>query len=132
MIALLLICTRMTSHTYGHVVHNSPCPSLLLQHHLDYFLCPGESLYLLDYDHFFSRLTIKIKQSIPLHFPPYSPVYLKLLKIKRKLAQSCPTLCDPMDYNVHGILQARILEWVAVPFSRDLPNPGIEPRSHAL
>ena len=29
----------------------------------------------------------------------------------------CPTLCDPMDYTVHGILQARILEWVAVPFS---------------
>ena len=35
-----------------------------------------------------------------------------------KIAQSCPTLCDPMDYTIHGILQARILEWVAVPFSR--------------
>ena len=34
------------------------------------------------------------------------------------VAQSCPTLCDPMDYTVHGILQARILEWVAFPFSR--------------
>ena len=33
---------------------------------------------------------------------------------------------------VHGILQARILEWVAFPFSRDLPNPGIEPRSPEL
>ena len=32
--------------------------------------------------------------------------------------QSCPTLCDPVDYPVHGILQARILEWVAFPFSR--------------
>ena len=31
-----------------------------------------------------------------------------------KVAQSCPTPCDPMDYRVHGILQARILEWVAV------------------
>ena len=31
---------------------------------------------------------------------------------------SCPTLCDPMDYTVHGIFQARILEWVAFPFSR--------------
>ena len=38
--------------------------------------------------------------------------------MKVKVAQSCPTLCDPMDYKVHGILQARILEWVAVPFSR--------------
>ena len=34
------------------------------------------------------------------------------------IAQSCLTLCDPMDYIVHGILQARILEWVAFPFSR--------------
>ena len=37
---------------------------------------------------------------------------------KVKVAQSCPALCDPMDYTVHGILQARILEWVAFPFSR--------------
>ena len=37
-----------------------------------------------------------------------------------------------MDYTVHGILQARILEWVAIPFSRDLPDPGIEPGSPAL
>ena len=37
-----------------------------------------------------------------------------------------------MDYTVHGILQAGILEWVAFPFSGDLPKPGIEPRSPAL
>ena len=35
-----------------------------------------------------------------------------------QVAQSCVTLCDPMDYTVHGIIQARILEWVAFPFSR--------------
>ena len=35
-----------------------------------------------------------------------------------KVTQSCPTLCDPMGYTVHGILQARILEVVAFPFSR--------------
>ena len=51
-------------------------------------------------------------------------------------AQSCVTLCDPMDYNplcssVHGILQARILEWVAIASSRGLPHPGIEPVSLA-
>ena len=34
------------------------------------------------------------------------------------VAQSCPTLCHPMDYIVHGIFQARILEWAAIPFSR--------------
>ena len=37
---------------------------------------------------------------------------------KVKVAQSFPTLCDPMDYIVHGTLQARILEWSAFPFSR--------------
>ena len=35
----------------------------------------------------------------------------------------CPTLCNSMDYTVHGILQARILEWVAFPFSRRSPKP---------
>ena len=45
-----------------------------------------------------------------------------------KVAQSCPTVCDPMDYTVHGLLQARTLEWVAFPSPGDLPNPGVEPR----
>ena len=53
------------------------------------------------------------------------------------VAQSYPTLCDPMNYSspgfsAHGIFQTRILEWVAMPSSRDLPNPGIEPESPAL
>ena len=38
--------------------------------------------------------------------------------VKVKVAQSCATLCDPMDSTIHGILQARILEWVAFPFSK--------------
>ena len=41
-----------------------------------------------------------------------------------KVTQLCPTLCDPMDHTVHGILQARILEQVAVPFSRGSSQPG--------
>ena len=40
-----------------------------------------------------------------------------------KIDQSCQTLCNPMDYTVHGILQARILEWVAFPFSRGSSQP---------
>ena len=40
-----------------------------------------------------------------------------------EVAQSCPTLCDPMDSTVHGIFQARILEWVAFPFSRGSSQP---------
>ena len=43
--------------------------------------------------------------------------------MKVKVAQSCPTLCDPMDYTVHEILQARTLEWVAFPFSRGSSQP---------
>ena len=49
----------------------------------------------------------------------------------------CPTLCEPISCSlpgssVHGIFQARILKWVTIPSSRDLPNPGFEPVSPAL
>ena len=83
-------------------------------------------------------------------------------KEKVKVTQLCPTLCNTMVYTVHGILQVRILEWAAYPFSGgsslidlgspalqvdslltelseklfpppgDFPNPGIKPRSPAL
>ena len=51
-----------------------------------------------------------------------------------KLLQSCLTLCHPMDYSppgssVHWIFQARILEWVAISYSKHLHDPGIEPTS---
>ena len=51
------------------------------------------------------------------------------------VALLCPAPCDPKDYHspgssVHGILQARIPEWVAIPFSRDLPDPGSNPDLH--
>ena len=54
-----------------------------------------------------------------------------------EVSQSCLTLCNPVDCSppgssVRGILQARILERVAISFSRDLPDPGIELRSSAL
>ena len=55
-------------------------------------------------------------------------------RVQVLVTQSCPTLNDPMDCSlpgssVHGILQARILEWVSIPFSRGTSEPGIEPRS---
>ena len=54
------------------------------------------------------------------------------MKLKILVACLYPTLCDPVDCSlpgssVHWILQARILEWVAISFSGYLPNPGIEP-----
>ena len=53
------------------------------------------------------------------------------------VTQLCPTLCNPTNCSlpgssVHGILQARVLKWVAIPFSRGSSNPGIEPWSPAL
>ena len=49
-----------------------------------------------------------------------------------KVIQSCLTFCDPMDHTAHGILQARMVEWVVVSSLGDLPKPGIEPTSPAL
>ena len=54
-----------------------------------------------------------------------------------KLLRSCLTLCDPVDCSppgssVHGILQARILEWVACPPPGNYPDPGTEPASLTL
>ena len=49
-----------------------------------------------------------------------------------EVTQSCPALCDPIDYIVYGILQVRILEWIAVPSPGDLANPEIEPRYPTL
>ena len=53
------------------------------------------------------------------------------------ISESCPTFCNPMNCgppgpSVHGILQARILEWAAVPSSGGSSDPGIEPVSSAL
>ena len=49
------------------------------------------------------------------------------------ISDSCdPMDCSPPDSSIHKILQARILEWVAIPSCRGLPNPGFEPRSPEL
>ena len=58
------------------------------------------------------------------------------VKVK-EVAQSCPILCDPMGCSlpgssVHGIFQERVLEWVAISFSGESSDPGIEPGSPAL
>ena len=69
-----------------------------------------------------------------------SIIKIQLLKdscMHAKSLQLCLTLCNPVDCilpgsSVHGILQARILQWGAMPFTRDLPNPGTESRSPAV
>ena len=57
-----------------------------------------------------------------------SEAQLHFLESESEVAQSCPTLCDPMDCSppgssVHGIFQARVLEWVAISFSRGSSQP---------
>ena len=59
------------------------------------------------------------------------------LKVKALVAQLCGTLCNPMDcsppgFSVHGILQARILEWVSILFARGSSHSGINPWSLSL
>ena len=55
-------------------------------------------------------------------------IKVSLIYLWSEVAQSCPTLCNPMDYSlpgssVHGIFQARVLEWVAISFSRGSSRP---------
>ena len=57
----------------------------------------------------------------PLPLAPPGNYRMKWSEVK--VAQFCLTLCDPMDYTDHGILQARILEWVAFPFSKGSSHP---------
>ena len=67
-------------------------------------------------------------RSIPLQLEQ-SCLILQNRKSENEVTQSCPTLCDPMDYSlsgssVHGIYQARILDWIAISFSRRSSQPG--------
>ena len=64
---------------------------------------------------------------------PFNSLHF-FLHVPVKSLPSCLTLYDPMDRSpsgssIHGILQARILEWFAISFSGDLPDPGIDPTS---
>ena len=60
-----------------------------------------------------------------------------ILRAVYLVTQSCPPLYDPTDcsppgYSAHGVLKARILEWVSMPSPGGLPNTGTEPRSPTL
>ena len=57
------------------------------------------------------------------HLPELEEKAFRMKWVKMKVAQLCLTLCDPMDYTVHGILQVSVLDWVAFPFSRGSSQP---------
>ena len=72
-------------------------------------------------------------KTLPFLAPTWS-IYLKLACLRAKALQSCLTLsdtlgCSPPGSSVHGILQARVLGWVAMPSSRDLHYPETESES---
>ena len=82
----------------------------------------------------FDSQNLELTRILNLSLPEYWSLELFVCVL---FAQSCLTLCNPMDCSplgssVHEILQARIPEWVAIPFSRDLLDPGIELRSPTL
>ena len=71
-------------------------------------------------DHIYRLFPDSLISSVCLCFHHYG-------KVKVKVVQSCLTFWDPMDYTIHGILQARVLEWVAFPFSRESSQPKLRP-----
>ena len=79
----------------------------------------------------FSYMKLKVSQQTFKNTLLSTPFFSILLAVSPsnlhlsivKVTQSCPTLCDPMDYTVQGILQARILEWITFPFSRRSSQP---------
>ena len=83
----------------------------------------------------FLPIQVTTEQSrVPVLYSRFSLVTLCVFVL---VTQSCLSLCDPMGCSppgspVHGILQARKLEWVAIRFFRDVPDPEMEPRSSAL
>ena len=63
-----------------------------------------------------------------MYFPPNINIYSSGLKSESEVSQWCLALCDPMGWSlpgslVHGIFQARVLEWVAISFSRGSSRP---------
>jgi len=68
------------------------------------------------------KMVSRVKMDQAIFLMKWKPRYFKV-QMKVKVTQSCPALCNPMDYTVHGILQTRILEWVVGPFSRGSSQP---------
>ena len=80
-------------------------------------------------------VNINFRQNVPFNFFPI--LLWRKWKVNVWVAQSCLTLCDPVDYSlsgssVHGILQAKHWSGLLFPSPRDLPDPRINPRSSAL
>ena len=131
------------THTRGNLAH--------LTVELGHSLSPAfelkfTSLVVLDRRHFLSDKTYTTSLSgypacqlqnlghlsIHNHVNQLLIISIVYIHVCAKSLQSCPTLCNPMDcsppgFSVHGVFQARILEWCAISYSRRFPDPGIKP-----
>ena len=124
---------RMPAGTVLSRVSGSGCHSLLLCSHGMFPVCaslpasPYKDPIILDERSHYLQLTESANTLL-------SNVVIFMCMLCAQSLQSFLTLCDPMDRSppgssVHGLLRARMLEWIALTSSVDLPNPGIEPTS---
>ena len=110
-------------HPDNHPLHTAPVPSSLLTARLWHTAgarrVTGEGAW----EGLWHGRHTDTDERVRVHAIPGAAAAILCSWVKVKVAQSCPTLCNPMDYTVRGTLQARILEWVAVPFSRGSSQP---------
>ena len=105
-----------------------PRPPVFGVQNLSHWITKQVSVCVLDMNRI-TKLTlifskISMANTKPTHpWPKFRHWHVSKWKVKVKVTQLCPTLCNPMGYTVHGILQARILEWVDFPFSRGSSQP---------
>ena len=120
-----------------HIVFCSDCINLRSYNYTIYWGMPTFPLGV-SYANFITKICFSSTQS---HFSDLTVKeldelgWLKMSStrgVKVKVTQLCPILCDPVDYTVHGILQARMLEWVAFPFSRGSSQPRERTQVSAL
>ena len=101
----------------------------ILLHLIIYFFRVVFLKIFFDVDHFLESLLSLLQYCFYFMFWFFGCSMWDLRSLKVKVTQLCPTLWDPMYYTVYGILQVRIQEWVAVPFSRGSSQPRVEPKS---
>ena len=112
---LFFLCIQTLWSEYKSLIRYIFCKYLLLLYGL-FFYFINHAFFLYQTQLYTSVTVSAVQQS-------KSAIHIRAL-----VAQLCPTLCDPMDCNppyssVHVILQAKLLEWVSMPFSRGLSQP---------